>query len=68
MPAGVSWPKYLKILTAAFLSMLAGAQTVHKFYKPDLTSDIPLEAGELRTEMPSLKNTNEPVQPLQPRS
>ncbi|XP_026550793.1 uncharacterized protein C12orf73 homolog isoform X2 [Notechis scutatus] len=68
MPAGVSWPKYLKILTAAFLSMLAGAQTVHKFYRPDLTPDIPPEAGELRTQTPSLKNTNEPVQPLQPRS
>uniref|UniRef100_A0A670YM02 Uncharacterized protein n=1 Tax=Pseudonaja textilis TaxID=8673 RepID=A0A670YM02_PSETE len=41
MPAGVSWPKYLKILTAAFLSMLAGAQTVHKFYRPDLVSTFP---------------------------
>uniref|UniRef100_A0A8C5SPF1 Uncharacterized protein n=1 Tax=Laticauda laticaudata TaxID=8630 RepID=A0A8C5SPF1_LATLA len=40
MPAGVSWPKYLKILTAAFLSMLAGAQTVHKFYKPDLVTGV----------------------------
>uniref|UniRef100_A0A8C6Y1Q9 Uncharacterized protein n=1 Tax=Naja naja TaxID=35670 RepID=A0A8C6Y1Q9_NAJNA len=41
MPAGVSWPKYMKILTAAFLSMLAGAQTVHKFYKPDLRNWAP---------------------------
>uniref|UniRef100_A0A6B2F1H1 Uncharacterized protein n=1 Tax=Bothriechis nigroviridis TaxID=88079 RepID=A0A6B2F1H1_BOTNI len=68
MPAGLSWPKYLKILTATLLTMLAGAQTVHKFYRPDLTPDIPLKAGELRTEMSSLKNTNEPVQPLQPRT
>ncbi|XP_070610939.1 ubiquinol-cytochrome c reductase complex assembly factor 6 [Erythrolamprus reginae] len=68
MPAGVTWPKYLKIVTATLLSMLAGAQTVHKFYKPDLTPDIPPEAGELRTEVPSVKNTKERVQPLQPPS
>lgn len=34
MPAGVSWPTYLKFATAAGLSMVAGAQTVHAFYKP----------------------------------
>lgn len=34
MPAGVSWPKYLKFFTAAMLSMLAGAQMVHQYYKP----------------------------------
>jgi len=34
MPAGVSWPTYLKLCTAAGLSMVAGAQTVHQFYKP----------------------------------
>lgn len=32
------------------------------------TPEIPPEAGKLRTEMSSLKNVNEPVQPLQPRS
>lgn len=34
MPAGVTWPTYLKFFTAAMLSMLAGAQTVHLFYRP----------------------------------
>ena len=34
MPAGVSWPTYLKFSIAAALSMIAGAQTVHQVYKP----------------------------------
>ena len=34
MPAGVSWPTHIKFATAAGLSMVAGAQTVHLFYKP----------------------------------
>jgi len=34
MPAGVSWPTYLKYSLAAGLSMIAGAQTVHRFYRP----------------------------------
>ena len=34
MPAGVSWPTYLKFSIAAALSMIAGAQTVHHVYKP----------------------------------
>ncbi|XP_007438501.1 uncharacterized protein C12orf73 homolog [Python bivittatus] len=67
MPAGVSWPRYLKVFTATFLTMLAGAETVHRYYKPDLTPDIPPKAGELSTEMLGLKTTNEQVQPLQPR-
>lgn len=34
MPAGVSWPTYLKFTTAALASMFAGAQLVHVYYKP----------------------------------
>lgn len=34
MPAGVSWSQYLKVTTAAMLSMLAGAQVVHTIYRP----------------------------------
>lgn len=34
MPAAVSWSTYLKFSTAALLSMLAGAQTVHVFFRP----------------------------------
>ncbi|XP_046749208.1 protein brawnin [Diprion similis] len=34
MPAGVSWSRYLSYTAVAMLTMLAGAQTVHYFYKP----------------------------------
>jgi len=34
MPAGVSWPTYLRFTLAAGLSMVAGAQTVHLVYRP----------------------------------
>ena len=34
MPAGVSWSQYLRFGSAALLSMLAGSQTVHYFYRP----------------------------------
>ena len=33
MPAGVSWPTYLKFFVAAGLSMFAGSHTVHTFYR-----------------------------------
>ncbi|XP_040200180.1 protein BRAWNIN isoform X1 [Rana temporaria] len=36
MPAGVSWPQYLKMLSASLLSMFAGAELVHRYYRPDL--------------------------------
>lgn len=38
MPAGISWPRYLRMLTASMLSMFAGAQVVHQYYRPDLVS------------------------------
>ncbi|KAF6214782.1 hypothetical protein GE061_009525 [Apolygus lucorum] len=34
MPAGVTWPQYLRVVAVAMLSMMAGAQTVHLVYKP----------------------------------
>lgn len=34
MPAGVTWPQYIAFTTAAMLSMLAGSQTVHQYYRP----------------------------------
>ncbi|XP_066245846.1 ubiquinol-cytochrome-c reductase complex assembly factor 6 [Euwallacea similis] len=34
MPAGVSWSQYIKFTTCALLSMFAGAQVVHVFYRP----------------------------------
>ncbi|XP_071453802.1 ubiquinol-cytochrome c reductase complex assembly factor 6 [Hetaerina americana] len=34
MPAGTTWPNYLKFFTAAMISMFAGSQVVHIYYKP----------------------------------
>lgn len=34
MPAGASWSRYLSFFTAAMISMFAGSQTVHHYYKP----------------------------------
>ncbi|XP_037889428.1 protein brawnin [Glossina fuscipes] len=34
MPAGVSWGQYLKFISCALCTMLAGAQIVHMYYKP----------------------------------
>lgn len=49
MPAGVSWPTYLKFTTAALLSMFAGSQVVHVYYKPlnDLDKYIEEEIKQL---------------------
>nr|XP_033800829.1 uncharacterized protein C12orf73 homolog [Geotrypetes seraphini] len=56
MPAEVSWPKYLKMVTASVLAMFAGAQVVHNYYKPDLSvPEIPPKPGGLRTELLGLK-------------
>lgn len=38
MPAGVSWATYLKMCAASLLSMCAGAEVVHRYYRPDLVS------------------------------
>ena len=43
MPAGVSWPKYLKFLTAGLLSMMAGSQTIHLIYRPLEGMDVLVE-------------------------
>ncbi|XP_014481657.1 PREDICTED: uncharacterized protein C12orf73 homolog [Dinoponera quadriceps] len=34
MPVGVSWLRYLSFTGASLVSMMAGAQCVHMFYKP----------------------------------
>jgi len=34
MPLGVSWGQYLKFTSAAMLSMFAGSQLVHVYYRP----------------------------------
>ncbi|KAK7102071.1 hypothetical protein V1264_020354 [Littorina saxatilis] len=52
MPAGVTWGTYLKFMTAAMLSMFAGAQTVHVFFKPldDMAEWVEREKVRLRQE------------------
>ncbi|XP_012157475.1 uncharacterized protein LOC105664497 [Ceratitis capitata] len=51
MPAGVSWGQYMKFLSAAMLSMMAGSQLVHMYYKPldDLNTYIEREMGSTNT-------------------
>ncbi|XP_063783852.1 ubiquinol-cytochrome-c reductase complex assembly factor 6 isoform X2 [Pseudophryne corroboree] len=60
MPAGVSWPQYLKMLSGGLLSMFAGAEVVHRYYRPDLSvPEIPPKPGELKTELLGLKAKKE---------
>uniref|UniRef100_UPI0037E9BE54 ubiquinol-cytochrome-c reductase complex assembly factor 6 n=1 Tax=Semicossyphus pulcher TaxID=241346 RepID=UPI0037E9BE54 len=56
MPAGVSWPRYMRMFGACVLAMFAGAQVVHQYYLPDLSiPEIPPKPGELRTELKGYK-------------
>ncbi|CAJ1055973.1 uncharacterized protein C12orf73 homolog [Xyrichtys novacula] len=60
MPAGVSWPRYLRMVGASILAMFAGAQCVHQYYLPDLTiPEVPPKPGELRTELKGYKAREE---------
>ena len=45
MPAGVTWGVYLSFVTAAMLTMFAGAQCVHLAYRPmdDLQEYVEME-------------------------
>ncbi|XP_078273350.1 ubiquinol-cytochrome-c reductase complex assembly factor 6 isoform X3 [Rhinoraja longicauda] len=57
MPAGVSWFRYLTMLGTSILTMFAGAEVVHRYYRPDLSiPEIPPKPGELKTELLGLKN------------
>ncbi|XP_033283502.1 uncharacterized protein LOC101290035 isoform X1 [Orcinus orca] len=49
MPAGVSWTSYLKMFAASLLAMCAGAEVVHRYYRPDLSSgtEQPLGAAQV---------------------
>ncbi|XP_048201746.1 protein BRAWNIN-like [Perognathus longimembris pacificus] len=56
LPPGMSWPSYLKMVAASLLARCAGAQVVHRYYRPDLTIPaIPPKPGELKTELLGLK-------------
>lgn len=48
MPAGVSWGQYTKFFISAMLSMMAGSQLVHIYYKPLEDIDVYIEK-ELKT-------------------
>ncbi|KAF1386487.1 hypothetical protein PFLUV_G00095360 [Perca fluviatilis] len=66
MPAGVSWPRYLKMLSASMLAMFAGAQVVHQYYLPDLSiPEIPPKPGELQTDLLGYKVREEAAAALQ---
>lgn len=57
MPAGVSWFRYLTMLGTSILTMFAGAEVVHRYYRPDLSiPEIPPKPGELKTEFLGLKD------------
>ncbi|KAM3673156.1 ubiquinol-cytochrome c reductase complex assembly factor 6 [Ammospiza maritima maritima] len=63
MPAGAPWPTYLRALAASVLAMFAGAEVVHRYYRPDLSiPEIPPKPGELRTELLGLKERSSEVQ------
>ncbi|KAG9490513.1 ubiquinol-cytochrome c reductase complex assembly factor 6 [Eleutherodactylus coqui] len=56
MPAGVSWSRYIMLMSATLASMFAGAEVVHRYYRPDLTvPEIPPKPGELKTELLGLQ-------------
>jgi hypothetical protein len=58
MPAGVSWPQYLKFFAASMVSMLLGAQVVHVYYRPldDLNELV-------QQEVERLNKSNDEVKP-----
>lgn len=43
MPYGLTWPAFLRFAGAAMLSMFAGAQCVHQYYKPLSDLDVYVE-------------------------
>ncbi|XP_018785018.1 PREDICTED: uncharacterized protein LOC108966503 [Bactrocera latifrons] len=59
MPAGVSWGQYMKFLSAAMLSMMAGSQLVHMYYKPldDLNTYIEREIGATNAQKLDVKSS-----------
>jgi len=57
MPAGVSWPQYVKFFVAAMVSMLLGAQAVHVYYRPldDLNELVQQEVERLNKSKDKIK-------------
>jgi len=57
MPAGVSWPQYIKFFVAAMVSMLLGAQAVHEYYRPldDVSELVQQEVERLNKSKDKIK-------------
>lgn len=53
MPAGVTWSVYLRFTAASLLSMFAGAQVVHIYYRPldEMDKLVEMEVKKLRQEL-----------------
>ncbi|XP_019370897.1 PREDICTED: uncharacterized protein C12orf73 homolog [Gavialis gangeticus] len=61
MPVGVSWPRYLKVFCLNMLAMFAGAEVVHRYYRPDLSiPETPPQPGELKTELLGVTQRHKP--------
>lgn len=58
MPAGVTWGVYIRYSCAAFLSMMAGAQFVHVYYRPleDLEELVKKEKERMCSDHVTLEN------------
>ncbi|XP_068169856.1 ubiquinol-cytochrome-c reductase complex assembly factor 6 [Antennarius striatus] len=66
MPAGVLWPRYIRMFAASILAMFAGAHVVHQYYLPDLSiPEVPPKPGELQTELQGYKVRQEAVAAMQ---
>ena len=49
MPAGLTWPKYIRLLGTSMFFMFLGAQFVHNQYKP--LADLPEFIEKYKEEM-----------------
>ena len=49
MPAGMTWPKYIRLLGSSIFFMFLGAQFVHNQYKP--LADLPEFIEKYKEEM-----------------
>jgi len=52
MPAGVGWSRYLKFSASALLSMMAGSQVVHLYYRPLDDLEVYVETLEKELNVP----------------
>ncbi|XP_036624124.1 protein BRAWNIN-like [Trichosurus vulpecula] len=60
LPKGMSWSLYLKMVAASTGAMLAGAEVVHRYYQPDLTTpEVSPKCDELKRELLGLKSGEE---------